>query len=173
MSASYPTAVKSFSVKLDGAGNTIYAAHPNEIQDEIVAIETELIGAWTAYTPLWQSNTVNAHTLGNGTLTGAYKVVGKHMSFRIHLTFGTTTTVSSDGAFLFTIPPFSSASTKQVFPTLIYDLSDGQFVAISGHYDATRIAPYAASAKNGLFSTTPFTWADGDQVNIEGVMELA
>jgi hypothetical protein len=42
--ASYPTSVKSFSVKL--AGQTISAAHINDIQDEIVAIEGALLNGF-------------------------------------------------------------------------------------------------------------------------------
>lgn len=41
MSASFPTSVKSFTTKL--AGDTINAAHVNDIQDEVVAVEQDLI----------------------------------------------------------------------------------------------------------------------------------
>lgn len=40
MSASYPTSTKSFSTKVDG--NTVSAAHVNDLQDEVVAVETGL-----------------------------------------------------------------------------------------------------------------------------------
>jgi hypothetical protein len=43
--ASYPSSVKSFSTKL--AGQTISASHVNEIQDEIVAVETALLNGFT------------------------------------------------------------------------------------------------------------------------------
>jgi hypothetical protein len=38
--ASFPDAVKSFTTKLDGAGNNINAAHVNDLQDEVTAIES-------------------------------------------------------------------------------------------------------------------------------------
>jgi hypothetical protein len=41
--ASYPGAVKSFTTKTDGPGQTIFAAHINDLQDEVVAIENGLI----------------------------------------------------------------------------------------------------------------------------------
>lgn len=48
--ASYPNAVKSFSTKL--AGQTISAAHINDIQDEIVAVENALLNGFShALTP--------------------------------------------------------------------------------------------------------------------------
>jgi hypothetical protein len=40
MAASYPTSTKSFTTKVDG--NTISASHPNDLQDEVVAIEVGL-----------------------------------------------------------------------------------------------------------------------------------
>jgi hypothetical protein len=42
MAASYPSATKSFTTKVDGPGNTIAAAHVNDLQDEVVAIENGL-----------------------------------------------------------------------------------------------------------------------------------
>jgi hypothetical protein len=44
--ASYPSGVKSFTTKTDGAGQTIFAAHINDIQDEIVAIEGALLNGF-------------------------------------------------------------------------------------------------------------------------------
>lgn len=41
--ASYPTSVKSFTTKSDGAGNKIFAAHVNDLQDEVTAIEDGLL----------------------------------------------------------------------------------------------------------------------------------
>ncbi len=47
MAASYPTSVKSFTTKVDGAGNTIAAAHINALQDEVVAVEDALENGFT------------------------------------------------------------------------------------------------------------------------------
>lgn len=41
--ASYPTSVKSYTTKSDGAGNKIFAAHINDLQDEVTAIEDGLL----------------------------------------------------------------------------------------------------------------------------------
>lgn len=38
----YPAALSSFTTKVDGAGNTILAAHMNAVQTDIVNVETEL-----------------------------------------------------------------------------------------------------------------------------------
>lgn len=52
MAASYPGAVKTFTTK--AAGGAILAAHINDLQDEVVAVETQLgtnAGAWLNWTP--------------------------------------------------------------------------------------------------------------------------
>lgn len=41
--ASYPTAVKTFTSKADGAGNKVFASHLNDLQDEVHAIEDGLL----------------------------------------------------------------------------------------------------------------------------------
>jgi len=43
MPASYPTSAKAFTTKVDGTGNTILAAHINDLQAEVTAVETDLI----------------------------------------------------------------------------------------------------------------------------------
>ena len=43
MAASYPSSAKVFTTKSDGPGNTILAAHINDVQAEITAIEQDLI----------------------------------------------------------------------------------------------------------------------------------
>lgn len=43
MPASYPSSVKTFTTKVDGAGNIISASHVNDIQDEVNAIEGGLL----------------------------------------------------------------------------------------------------------------------------------
>ena len=43
MPASYPSSAKTFTSKSDGAGNTIQAAHVNDLQLEVTAIEQDLI----------------------------------------------------------------------------------------------------------------------------------
>lgn len=43
MPASFPSSAKTFTTKSDGAGNTILAAHINDLQLEVTAIENDLI----------------------------------------------------------------------------------------------------------------------------------
>lgn len=48
MPSSYPTSAKAFTTKSDGPGNTILAAHINDLQAEVTAVETDLIAGLPA-----------------------------------------------------------------------------------------------------------------------------
>lgn len=66
--ATYPTSVKTFATKSDGAGNTIQAEHINALQDEVTAIEDGLLNGTAPVT----SSRVSAAALtvsGGSTLT--------------------------------------------------------------------------------------------------------
>lgn len=43
MAASYPNSVKSFTTKVDGVGQKISASHVNDLQDEVTAIEQDIL----------------------------------------------------------------------------------------------------------------------------------
>lgn len=66
MPASYPTSAKSFTTKSDGTGNTIYASHVNDLQDEVTAVETDLL----AGLPVGRGGTGATSFTANGLLYG-------------------------------------------------------------------------------------------------------
>lgn len=73
--ASYPTAVKTFTSKSDGAGNRIFASHVNDLQDEVTAIEDGILNGTAPVT----CSRVTAATLsvaGNSTVGGTFSVGG-------------------------------------------------------------------------------------------------
>lgn len=83
MPASYPTSAKIFTTKSDGAGNTILAAHVNDLQSEVTAIEQDLL-AGSAVARGGTGNTTltaNRVLLGNG--TSAIAVAGAGTSGQV------------------------------------------------------------------------------------------
>lgn len=93
--ASYPTSVKTFTTKNDGAGNTIFAAHVNDLQDEVHAIEDGLLNG-TA--PINSSHaTVSGLDAGNSTITnlsGTNSTITNMVAFSLSATHSTLTTLS-------------------------------------------------------------------------------
>lgn len=59
-------------------------------------------GAWVSYTPSWTASSVNP-AIGNGTLLGRYRLVGKSCLVMIFLKFGSTTTTGT-GAYSLSLP---------------------------------------------------------------------
>ena len=76
--ATFPGAVKTFTTKSDGAGNKIFAAHVNEIQDEVNAIEDALLNASA---PL---------SLSSLTVTGFHATAGSSLAGTLHVTGAST-----------------------------------------------------------------------------------
>jgi hypothetical protein len=120
---------------------------------------------WATFTPTWASSG-GGQSLGNGTLTGRWAQSGKIVFFRIQLTFGSTTARGS-GRYSFGGLPVSRAVTPQ---------------AVSSYVEGT--ARYGGAAQvdgSGVFSinvgatevtaTTPFTWAAGNLLVVQGSYE--
>ena len=118
--------------------------------------------AWTAYTP-----TIANGTLGNGTRTGSYKLIGKTCLWRASFTLGSTSTVSGD--FILGLP-FSSISESANSGNAIYlDVSTN--IWYDGFYYAGY--PRYQSTYGTLNATNPFTWATGDVMWVYGSYEVA
>ena len=69
---------------------------PYWMSQGLTAVENSLGSAWTAYTPTWGASTTNP-TIGNGSIAGAYRQLGKTIMFRAQVSFGTTTTFGAGG----------------------------------------------------------------------------
>lgn len=69
MAASFPSGVKSFTTKL--AGDTIQASHVNDVQDEITAIETALVGGTLPAANGSALTALTASNLSSGTVPTA------------------------------------------------------------------------------------------------------
>ncbi|MEV7285465.1 hypothetical protein AB0O01_13000 [Streptomyces sp. NPDC093252] len=65
------------------------------------------LGAWSTYSPAWTATTTNP-SIGDGTLTGRYTVVGKVCHFTTLVTFGSTTTFGS-GSYVLGLPVTAGA----------------------------------------------------------------
>lgn len=65
MTASYPGTVQSFTTKVDGT-DVIYAAHPNLLQEEVVAIENTL-----GVNPMLSTSNLSSGTYSNTATTYA------------------------------------------------------------------------------------------------------
>lgn len=118
--------------------------------------------AWTSYTPATANMTV-----GNGTLTGAYKQIGKTIFWRARFVLGSTSAISNDAAFGSPLAAISDSARNG--NTYYLDVSTANYYI--GWYSAGY--PRANSTYGTLTATFPFTWATGDTIDIWGTYEGA
>jgi hypothetical protein len=130
-------------------------------------------GAWTSYTP-----TVGGAgwALGNGTISGRYKKIGRVVSFYIAVTWGSTSTFG--GSALTLTLPTAALSTGVEFPTRFVDSGTAGYQGVGyttassttlGFFVYTTGSTYAGEA--GITTSVPHGWANADSINIGGTYE--
>lgn len=129
---------------------------------------TDLLAAWTPYIVNWTGAGANP-AIGNGTLNGAYRIVGKTVDFRIYLQAGSTTTYGS-GLYSFN-PPFpAKGGAPQSASGYINDISAASRWNISMSLIPTP--RLLINSGSGVQSTVPFTFATGDEIVVTGTYEI-
>lgn len=145
-----------------------------------LSTSTDEPGAWYDYTP-----TLTNVTLGNGTLTSRYTVIGKTLIYEGKLTRGSST--SFTGGVNIGLPKTISTTNKVNegimgtatgvdFGNAIYNMycvysgSATSFYLVATKADGT----YAnISSANAISGTVPFTWGSGDIITWQITTEIA
>lgn len=125
-----------------------------------------------SYSPSWIGDITNP-SIGNGTLVGYYSRVGNVVTMSIRLVMGSTTTYGS-GAWSFGLPFTSNGGAMHLFVAYLRDTSTstnyhriGIIAGASGIVQAFRGLADGTNS-NAMNATTPFTWANGDEIRIAG-----
>lgn len=138
----------------------------------------DLFAAWTAFTPVWTATTSNP-VIGNGTMNGAYKQIGKTVFVQYYLLMGSTTTFGS-GQWRFDLPSGPGAPVrKATFAANMADASAGLrwpatcevLAALTNGIN--RVVSGAGGTGTALTSAVPFTWTTSDELMITGMYEVA
>ena len=163
--------------KLDVQGTTRIQSNLTVSSDIIVGTDN-ITNAWIAYTPIWSSQGGTQPNLGDGTLTGFYKKIGKTVFVRVKLNFGLTTT-GGDGAWLFSLPVNAASQDGIQFPCSMLDNGFAWYQGIvngtySGFTDKSAIiaqSPGGANSSQGVSGAFPFGWGNGDSLQFNGSYE--
>jgi hypothetical protein len=132
--------------------------------------------AWPTYIPTWTAASSNP-VIGNGSLIGRVKQIGKTTFISIKLTIGSSTTFGS-GYWKLTLP-FNAVNADSVLLKTIFYKSSGTtwYQGLSWtSYDGNTsyIVPLldqGATGSAAITSIVPFTWATGDTLTITGSYE--
>jgi hypothetical protein len=134
-------------------------------------------GSWIAYTPTWTAT--SNPVIGNGTLTGAYKVIGKTCFVRGSIAMGSSTTFGS-GEWHIGLPFTASNSDGIQLVVSILDAGSAWYNAQMNGARAgftNRSAVQYVNISNGtadsVSSASPITWASGDRLMWNGSYEIA
>jgi hypothetical protein len=133
--------------------------------------------AWTSYTPAWTTDGGTQPVIGNGSVTGAYKQIGKTVFVRVKLNCGSTTTFGT-GAWQFGLPVTASNADGIQFPCSILENSVAWFGGtVNGTYSGATfksaiITPQPFThTQAAVTATSPFTWGDTDSLQFNGTYE--
>ncbi len=124
---------------------------------DVDAVFADVKAAMTSYTPTWGGTGVS---VGNGTLAGWYKAVGKMVDVVVELTGGSTTNYGS-GGYTFSLP-FTAVRARQSGSAYYRDASGtstghyGGFVVVST--SLTTFTPFDISTHAQLQATVPVPW---------------
>ena len=126
-------------------------------------------GTWTTYTPVWTAST--APSIGNGTLTGSFKRIGKTCFLRVRWAAGSTTTFGT-GAWLFSLP-FQAVNVGQAEWYGTSKHNNGANTKLNAivpivQANLSTFSLYNATDGSAVTNTSPAVWANGDafQINI-------
>lgn len=136
-----------------------------EVRDNMLMLSDP----WDPYITTWSSSGT-APVIGNGTLQGYVKQIGKWVRARIFLDYGTTTTAGT-GTWQFTLPAASVVGRGALgyavcydgailYPRLVYQ--NGTTTLVVSDMTPTRIG-----------ATNPFSWNSSSELNIMMQYEAA
>jgi hypothetical protein len=103
-------------------------------------------------------------------LTGRFYRFDKLVHFVIRFAAGSTTTFGT-GSFQFSTPTSISAVNNFGFPAVLLDQGTAFYTRAQGiGYTTSLVDKFIIidSAGNAITATSPFTWANGDEIVIQG-----
>lgn len=130
------------------------------------------LAARTAYTPAWTSDGT-LPTLGNGTLTGRYRLTGKELDLQILLQSGNTSTYGTSTYRLSLPASMTTVITPQV-ATAVYTHAGTDYPLIAMINGSASTFTFRQASANAVVSNlVPVTMASGDSINLSGRIEIA
>lgn len=116
---------------------------------------------WKEYTPAWTAVTTNP-TIGNGTLRGRWKRIGRTVHVEINLIAGSTTTFGV-GEWRFSLPITAAAANKHVGSALARDVGVAFYTGVPATMVSESTVIVCVNAGGGWSPTVPFTWGATDE----------
>lgn len=128
-------------------------------------------GGWTSFTPSWTNLTV-----GSGTNSGKYCQIGKLVFVEVQFAYGAGSAVNNYAKFALPVSQFGDFVNS--FDVLFLDNGTawykGGCIVSSSSAEIYCLASDGANVSlRAPDSSTPFTWAAGDSIVVNGFYEAA
>lgn len=160
--------------RLDGPGHFPKGGELESVLDFLDVIND----AWTSdasATPTWTAS-AGTPAIGDGTLGGRYKLLGKTRPFQVRLVWGTTTTGGTAGAtWQFTLPGGGTAVSDFDGSGHVFDTSASAIYTLTWRMLAsgTVIRVWRNDASPSVEMLNNFiTFATGDVLTVSGTVEV-
>lgn len=130
-----------------------------------------------AFTP-----SLTGMTLGNGTQTHTYQQLNKLIVVHGYIALGSTSTVTADIEITLPVTGKTYGATTPIGTTYMYDSSSGVtfsglvLIGSSSTSSVTLVTQTITSsylARGAISATIPMTWASGDSIRYQYVLESA
>jgi hypothetical protein len=135
------------------------------------------LSAWTSYTPSLRTNG-GTITLNNGSVTGAYKQIGKTVHFRAKFLCGSTTSIGAN-EIVIGLPVTASSSNYQFSGSMLnsgvawYQITgNGNYLGSTTDF-AMTVYSGTGQASVGVTNSNPFSFLGDDYIVISGTYEAA
>ena len=151
---------------------------PTVLTGSVTINESDITSAWESYTPDWRSNGGTDPDIGDGTIEGYYKVIGKTCFVRGNIAMGSTTTFGTDD-WLISVPLTAAhPDAIQIGASLLDDGTSWYNAQLNGAYAGSpdrTIIQYnmAGGTASPISAIRPFIWAAGDRFVWNGSYEIA
>jgi hypothetical protein len=133
--------------------------------------------AWASYTPVWTASGTNP-VIGNGTIEGYYKLIGKTCFVRGNIAMGSTTTFGT-GEWYVSMPVTAVHADAILMTVTLLDNGSAWYNATmaGGRAGFNNKAPmqyvnYLNGTASDVNPTQPFTWTNGDRFIWNGSYEI-
>lgn len=147
------------------------------------------MGAWTSWTPTWTTSSGAATpSYGNATVDCKYVRIGRTITFRFDITFGTTTNFGSGAGtgdnWLFSLPVAPAAAAGSSICMMALRQSNAAALMARARIASTgtdmilsissaRVDAGAITNTGDVDSVSPWTWASANELHAVGQYEAA
>lgn len=167
---------------ISGAGGTTAGQYGFDATDKSILIgdgsanKVIHVADWKTWTPSWTNLTV-----GNATNAGYYALIGKTVIFRIKLIFGTTSSMGSSPYFALPVAAKNyGAGVNRIAEVVYRDTGTAYYAGTVYMGTGGTLGSLWIYNAGGSYvgytdpaATTPFTWANTDEISIQGFYEAA